>query len=163
MYYLIIILIIFWIYLTYLERDLIKGFWRADADFCDQSELTAFVVYLGEPTGIFSNERFAYFLASNEEGIIINTAAKVRLSGMTILGLRTTYNMNLEYQNEHNEETLPSQLCLDWYPSIGKIVIYDAEMIYAVLYKDSITSSIITHTPDQVKEPAEENGEELDY
>ena len=33
------------------EDSYLKGFWRADADFCDRAELEMFVLYLGDNVG----------------------------------------------------------------------------------------------------------------
>ena len=54
------------------EDSYLKGFWRADADFCDRAELEMFVLYLGDNVGYVKHCRNGYILAANQQGIILN-------------------------------------------------------------------------------------------
>ena len=74
LYGIIITLIIIAIfYLRSIENALMKGFWKADIDFCETADLDMFILYIGESDYYNTN---GYLLAKNKAGIILNNPIK---------------------------------------------------------------------------------------
>jgi hypothetical protein len=120
------------------ERANLKGFWKADATFCEQAELHMFMLYVGD--------NFGYLLAKNQNGIILNNPIKIDFSGMSlspIINDRTDYTVNIDFQdNPPDSDVILDQLSAEYYPKNNKLILYSDDTIYAILYKDSALSGI---------------------
>ncbi len=153
MLYLIGAIIIFvLVLLTYTSRaaenNLLKGFWRADAEFCDRAELELFVLYLGDNIGYVNHCRNGYILAANQQGIILNNPIKLTLSGNVNLlpGMAKckNYNASIDWQETplDDPDTFPSEFQATYYPKYGKLVLYQGDQVLASLWKDCQMSAI---------------------
>jgi hypothetical protein len=144
-YSVIIVIIILVIYLSRsYERDLLKGFWKADADFCDKADLSYFILYIGN-SSVFSGHS-SYIVASNINGIILNNQVKMSFSGLSINPLinnKRKYNIDIDWlDDEIDDDVFPSCLSAEFYPKYGKLVLYKDDDIKAILYKDSQMTSL---------------------
>jgi hypothetical protein len=154
-----IILITLVFHSRYVEASNMKGFWKADAEFCRSTELELFILYLGSCENVISQSRFGYLLAKNYDGIIINNPVKIYFkNNMEILPYLTDckkYKVKIDWQDiEHEEDTFPSELDLAYYPCNGKLVFYASDIVYTVLYKDHGLSNInceSTLIPEEAK------------
>ena len=151
MIYLITCVIIALVYLIWSfrtnESQLLKGFWRADAQFCENAELSMFVLYLGDNTSWLGNIRYAYLLASNPQGIILNHPVQLTFSGSyciePYLSKCRNYNVAAEWLGEDvDEETFPSDFQAAYYPANGKLVLYSNGEVLAILWKDQQMSAL---------------------
>lgn len=153
MLYIIGAIIIFMLVLmTFMSRaaedTLLKGFWRADADFCDRAELEMFVLYLGDNVGYIRHCRNGYMLAANQQGIILNNPIKLTLSGnVNILpGLAKckNYNASIDWLESPPDDpnTFPSEFQATYYPRYGKLVLYQGDEVLASLWRDSQMSAL---------------------
>lgn len=147
----IFILIVLTFHTRSLENSMMKGFWRADADFCQTAGLDIFLLYLGSNTGYgITHARPGYFLAKNAEGLILNNAVDITFSGgMNLLPTAShckKYTMNIDWNetddNLHDEEAFPSEVTACYYPFHHKLVLYSGDTVHAILYKDSKLSSM---------------------
>lgn len=130
------------------EDALLKGFWRADADFCDRAELEMFVLYLGDNIGYIRHCRNGYILAANQQGIILNNPIKIILSGniniMPGISTSKNYNANIDWLESplDDSETFPSEFQLTYYPRYGKLILYRGDEVLASLWKDCQMSAM---------------------
>jgi hypothetical protein len=145
----IIFMIVIMIFMSRSAEDkLLKGFWRADADFCDRAELEMFVLYLGDDIGYIKHCRNGYLLAANKGGFILNNPIKLTLSGnVNILpGMAKTknYNASIDWLESEPEDpnAFPSEFQAAYYPAYGKLVLYQDDEVLASLWKDSQMSAL---------------------
>jgi hypothetical protein len=138
---------------------MMRGFWKADMEFCKNADLEFFMMYLGSNVSYAGNTRYGYMLAKNEDGIILNNPIKISFGTAFSLNPFMTfskkYNASIDWQEtEHNEDTFPSDVTVMYYPSHNKLVFYDKDTVYAILYKDAVLSCVESDaslTPDEVK------------
>ena len=142
----IAILYLIWSYRSH-ESQLMRGFWRADAQFCDNAELTMFVLYLGDNSSWIGNSRYGYILASNEQGVILNHPVQLTFSGSycvePYLSSSRCYNVSAEWLDEEADpDTFPSDFKASYYPKNGKLVLYSNDQVLATLWKDQQMSAL---------------------
>jgi hypothetical protein len=127
---------------------MLKGFWCANASFCQDADLDWFVLYIGDDDGIIKHSRYGYICVANHDGIIINSSITINFGLSTAItpGLShcKTYNINIEWDDDEPdiEDVFPSNLQLTYYPKYGKIVLYKNDTVKAILWKDLQTSAI---------------------
>ena len=130
------------------EDSYLKGFWRADADFCDRAELEMFVLYLGDNVGYIRHCRNGYMLAANQQGIILNNPIKLTLSGniniMPGIAKCKYYNASIDWMESTPDDpnTFPSEFQATYYPKYGKLVLYQGDEVLASLWKDCQMSAM---------------------
>jgi hypothetical protein len=160
-----------------IENTMMRGFWRADADFCHTAELEIFVMYLGGNVSYGGNTRYGYILAKNADGFILNNSVKIDFTGginvLPTLAHCKDYNMSIDWQDEdapedekHDEEAFPSELSAAYYPQHQKLVLYSGDSVHAILYKDTKLSAMDSESslvPDSTKLPldSETDGEDI--
>lgn len=133
----VVVLIILIIYSRYLENSLLSGFWRADPEFCAESQLSAFILYL-TPCNMFSHSMTGYFLASSDANVIINESATINFGARLSLKpyvCDQTYNITVDWSDEHDPETCPAELQIRFSPN-GTLVLENDGIAYARMYKD---------------------------
>lgn len=149
----IIVCIVLLIYLlnTYhmrkLENEMLKGFWKADAQFCTSAGLKTFLVQI-------TDDNNGYIIVENDDGLIINNPVIFELSGVsispTICDCRE-YNLTINWLGEKGYQSFfPTKQRLYYYPLDGKLVFSDAKQVYAVLYKDHSISDLANKMPEHV-------------
>ena len=142
----LIVIILIWSFRTN-EVNMMKGFWRADAQFCENAELSMFVLYLGDNTSLLGNCRYSYILASNPHGIILNHPVQLTFSGSycvePFMSKFRNYNVSAEWLDEDVEQDVfPSEFCAAYYPANGKLVLYSGDSVLATLWKDLQMSAL---------------------
>lgn len=166
---LLVLILLLIIYIPRLIEDtLLKGFWSANAAFCQEADLKWFVLYIGNSADIFGTSRYAYFCVANENGIILNHYVKINLGYAFVfnpyIAKEKTYNIEIEWKEESNEElqeiedVFPSKLKMTYYPVLGKIVLYENDTVKSILWKDLQTSAYsykYDSTPDDLKNNSE--------
>ena len=126
------------------EMELLSGFWRADADFCNQANLTSFILYIGDGM----TKKRGYLLITNHDGIVINSAVDLEISNILCIRpyIRDEINLNVNFKwlcgDDDYEAIFPSMQNIKYNPKKGKIILMDQETVYAVLYKDNIMTDI---------------------
>jgi hypothetical protein len=146
----VVFIIILIIYSRYIEDKNLNGFWKADAEFCQNAELEFFMLYMGKNESYITNNRNGYMLAKNDKGIIINSSIKMNLSPHNKLSVlnpfimnEKKYNVVIEWEDEnHDEDIFPSELHLMYYPNHGKLVMYNNDTVLGCFYKDNYLSSL---------------------
>ena len=116
--------------------DYLYGMWVADSDFCEESDLTGFLIMMGPPQGWLGN-RTMYILMFNEEGTLCNRTVDIQLGYSYFPG---------NYQNrsltilDDDFEIMPQEMTLSTSIMDGHMVLYgrgdDSDTIYASMYKD---------------------------
>jgi hypothetical protein len=150
-----------------LEGSMMRGFWKADPEFCSTAELEIFIMYLGHNVSYGGNTRYGYMLAKNADGFILNNSVKIDFTGANNILPTVThckdYGMHIDWQDEdlpederHNESAFPSDLRAAYYPKHNKIVLYSGDSVHAILYKDTKLSAMTAGdslVPDSTKIP----------
>ena len=130
------------------ENTLLKGFWRADADFCNNAELEMFVLYISDNTGYINHTRNGYILAANKQGIILNNPITLSFSGgvhfSPMLVGKKNYTVTIDWNGSPPEDSdaFPSKLQLTYYPKHCKIVLHKDDLVLAALWKDCQMSAM---------------------
>ncbi len=133
-----------------IEDSILKGFWCANASFCQDADLEWFVLYIGDDDGLVRHSRYGYICAANSEGIIINHSVIINFGiSMSIkpgLSHCKVYNINIEWQDDDPdiEDIFPSNLQMAYYPKYSKIVLYKDDTVKAILWKDLQTSAVLS-------------------
>ena len=146
----VVILIILLIIYTSrkIEDTMLRGFWTANASFCQDADLEWFVLYLGDDSGYVGHCRYSYICAANAEGIILNHPITINFGQSMCLkpGIThcKTYNITIDWHDDDPdiEDVFPSNMQLAYYPKYGKIVLYKGDTTKAILWKDLQTSAI---------------------
>ena len=142
----IIIFTISLLFIVYVNKSweycILKGFWKGGSDFCNESELDLFLLYIGE--GV--NNIPGYILAKNNEGIIINNQVNFILrenfSINTITRSFIEYDIIIDWIDNDGYDFFPSKQKMYYYPCNGKIVLISDNETKAVLYKDNDTTDL---------------------
>jgi hypothetical protein len=156
-----------------LENSMMKGFWRADPEFCQTAGLDIFLLYLGSNTSYgLSHTRTGYFLAKIPDGLILNNSVNIRFTGgANILPTAShckKYGMHIDWQDTedepHNEEAFPSELQANYYPFHQKLVLYSGDTVHAILYRDNKLSSMDADDallPEETQLTKPDDGEDI--
>lgn len=138
-----IILIILIINSRYTEDKMLNGFWRADADFCLSAGLEEFIIYFQPTEYIFYKS--GYILAKSADGFVINNPVRFRMttsniSCMAPYATHRCFTLTIDWLDASENEYFPSVQTLDYYFSLGKIIM-GTDHIYGILYKDNYMNS----------------------
>lgn len=129
----------------HIESNLMCGFWKGDAEFCEQAGLEFFLLKIGE-NSLLSSVRSGYILAKTSDGLIMNNPIELYLSGGKSVKPWLTdcrsYVVDFDWLGESGYDFFPNTQELHYYPEYGKIVLCDIDQVYAILFKDSGMTSI---------------------
>lgn len=145
-YIIIIIILIVYIFgCTPKYNKLLPGFYEADISFCEESSIDTFCIYIDDKKnddGVFP----CYILMKSDDTLIINEPTTVKISQNWSWGSFDPTNpiyFDVEFDNsEETAEIFPNQQKLRFYPNIGKIVLYNDDTVYGVLYKNGATTEL---------------------
>jgi hypothetical protein len=165
--FVVILIIVFWFVVntrcaSAMNDNLISGFWKADADFLDDADLSSFVLYFAPPD--WSGNRACYILAEKGDELVINEPCSVKLSetwafGNWSMGLNTKSYTILFSDLETDD--FPKKQNMVFNPNSGKIVLSKADTIYGVFFKDAyLTDMIYQDKIIETQEPESESEEE---
>lgn len=123
------------------QLTMIRGFWEANSEFCQESGLQMFSMYIGKAN---NNVYPCYFLmVDTEDTILINEASCFTLKE-PLSNLTTTGDCREFYVKFENLETdlLPDVMKLKYYPQTSKLIFSDDSKIYAALFKNPVLSEL---------------------
>jgi hypothetical protein len=135
---------IYGIAVTRISNQLLTGFWEADKNFCKESGLSMFSVYMGNAN--FSGVRPCYILAiQDDDTIILNEPTTITFTkswgGMLSQNLDPIeYNISFA---DIKSEFFPQQQQMSYYATTSKIILYKKDTVFAVLYKNPVLSELI--------------------
>ena len=137
----IVIIIICLLSVWRIRDELITGFWKCPADFLADAGLTSFLLYIG-PSDWFGS-RPCYILAIGDD-VLINEPASVKLSMdfSLSMGIDRTYTAKF---SDLETEDFPSVQSMALHKS-GKLVLSAGDTVYAVMYKDGISTDALHST-----------------
>jgi hypothetical protein len=129
--------------------DILTGFWKCPPEFLEEAGLTSFLLYLGPPN--WRGVRACYILAGRGPEMIINEPASVSLTqtwraANWAMGFSKRTYLAQFYDLE--TEDFPATQTLVLHPRSGKLIMSSNETIYAVLYKDNISSEAALRTTE---------------
>ncbi|MGL6008712.1 MAG: hypothetical protein ACRC1D_04575 [Culicoidibacterales bacterium] len=135
-----VVLVLIIIYVTYQNHqcgEYLYGMWIADEDFCNESDLTGFMMMIGPSSGWLTEQRTMYIVMYNDEGTLCNRTVNVQLGTSFIPG---TYQNRSLYILEEDFEIMPREMVLSMSIMNGHMILYgtgeDSETIYGSMYKD---------------------------
>jgi hypothetical protein len=150
----VIIIVIIWINTLYnnfnTANNILTGFWEADSSFLSDSGLESLSIYFGEKKR--DGSRSGYVLIKKDCDMLVNDPTKINITekwksscDYKSVNNNAYKNLDIEFKNINNPN-FPSIQSMKFYPTVGKIILYKKDIIYAVLYKNSVLSelSIIT-------------------
>ena len=150
----LVILVILFIFIIVIfnsrhsEKSLIKGFWSGSTEFCNTSNLELFLIYIGEG----SSERPSYILMKNSDGFIINNPVRLQINGgksfSPLICECIEYNVTIDWLDNTAPDFFPSEQTIHYYPTIGKMVWSNNDVIYAIIYKNNQISDIGSIMPN---------------
>ncbi len=150
----LILYICLWIQARYTESELLQGFWKADSDFCQETGLDLFIMYIG-PMNYMTHHN-CYIIAKNEDGLIINDDATLKIYSVCINPLVSNhkkYYACFEWTDEETDyEHFPKKQMIHYYPKQGKLIISKDDVVSAILYKDNDISDQMRITPEELEE-----------
>jgi hypothetical protein len=136
----------------YIEHDLLCGFWRADADFCQEAGLELFIMHISNSS--ITGSHNCYIIAKNEDGLIINDDAELCMSGfciMPIVSEHRKFNATIQWSDKDVDyDYFPKKQTLHYYPKHGKLIFTHKDTVTAILYKDASISDQARIMPDSV-------------
>lgn len=140
MYWVIFIVVIILLFFQSrcIEHCDIHGFWTASPEFCTESDLRSMILYIGD--GYINKS--AYMIIENDNGLIVNDALNIGMGWCMPLSPFRCYvkrfNVSFNWHDDMKdvENVIPKNILMEYYPTIGKIVLSDSETTYAVLYKN---------------------------
>lgn len=119
----------------------LRGFWESPKQFNDEADLSMFSMYIGkEKGGVYP----CYFLMiDNDDTLLINEAScftlKEPLSNLTTREDCREFYAKFDCMEN---ELLPENLKIKFYPQTNKIIFADDETIYSVFYKNPLLSEL---------------------
>ena len=144
----IIIIIILLIYIFFgntsgkIYNKLLHGFYEADESFCEESGIDTFCIYIDDKKNddsVFP----CYILMKSDDTLIINEPTTVKISQNWSWFADPNIIYDIEFDNsEETSAIFPNQQKLRFYPNIGKIVLYNEDTVYGVLYKNGSTTEL---------------------
>jgi hypothetical protein len=155
---LLVLLLVMILQNRYTEASLLEGIWKGGADFCTDSSLDVFALYMSKPSimGVIR----AYIFAHNSNGIMLNHPIDIHLSGMSVNPLvckSRNYTCTIDWLGEDEPSFFPSEQTLTYYPLDGKLVFHD-DVVYAVFYKDHDSNDQGHLIPKEVSLDSDESG-----
>jgi hypothetical protein len=126
-------------------NKLLHGFYEADTSFCEESSIDTFCIYIDDKVneeGVFP----CYILMKSDDELIINEPTTIKISQNWSWGsydpTKPIY-FDVEFDNsEETDEIFPNKQKLRFYPNVGKIVLYNDDTVYGVLYKNGSTTEL---------------------
>lgn len=147
-YAIVIIILIIYIFFENtsgkIYNKLLYGFYEADESFCEESGIDTFCIYIDDKKnddGVFP----CYILMKSDDTLIINEPTTVKMTQNWSWSSDPTNPIYFDVEFDNSEETLvifPNYQKLRFYPNIGKIVLYNEDTVYGVLYKNGSTTEL---------------------
>jgi hypothetical protein len=148
----IIFVLIYFIYKNIFKHiqiydKLINGFYESDDSFCSEAGIDMFCLYIDDDVDSDGN-RASYILMNSNENLIINepTIAKIvpKWEDMWFSDPNLPKLYSIEFKDLSTEcaDIFPANQTLRFYPTIGKIVLFDDDIITGVFYKNGIQTEL---------------------
>jgi hypothetical protein len=164
--FVVIFIILLWVIINIrcvssMNDNLLTGFWKADPDFLDDSDLSSFVLYFAPSDWI--GHRACYILAEKEDELVINEPCSVKitepLSSSSLSISLDTKSYTVLFTDLETEE-FPKKQNMVFNPNSGKIILSKGDVIYGVFFKDSYLTDMI-YQDKIIKPQASESEDEL--
>lgn len=134
------------------EQHNLKGFWVADAEFCNTAGLSDFMLYIGD--GIYC--KTGYLFVTNPDGVIVNDPVKISFKKAVnlfpFIMEEQKFKIRIDWVDHSGYDFLPSEMFLNYYPKQGRVVLSDEDQIYASLFKNNeMTHAASEYAKEQEK------------
>lgn len=137
---------------TNVYSEMLVGFYEADSSFCEESGLDTFSIYINND--IYCNNRAGYILMIKDGEFIINDPINMRIN-MHIFNWNNwvmnpykpkKFTIEIDGLEDYDDldDVFPNKQTLEFYPLLGKIVLYNRDTITAILYKNGFNSEVKT-------------------
>ncbi len=141
-YSLILIIVCLIIYFWYTNQKNLnifyEGLWIAGDNFCSRSDLDGMMIYIGPK--LEKNTRKAFMVLYTDSNVISQQLI-LTISGF---GSRKKIKIQCDPDSDHIETILPELLVAYVNMTTGHMVWYCDDVMYAELYKDSLSTAEAT-------------------
>jgi hypothetical protein len=113
----------------------LSGFWSAPASFLMKSGSESIILYMEQSS---KTNRHGYLVIQGAQGLVVNDGFMVQtdvLEQKDAAGC-IKLSFDIEVDDDEREISIPTSLNAEFYPDICKLILYDDDTAYAVLYKD---------------------------
>ncbi len=113
----------------------LSGFWSAPASFLAKSGSESIILYMEQSS---KARRHGYLVIQGTQGLVVNDGFMVQtdvLEPKDATG-RIKLTFDIEVDDDEREISIPTSLNAEFYPDICKLILYEDDVAYAVLYKD---------------------------
>lgn len=119
------------------ECSTLQGFWEGCPEFCIESELTMFYIYIGKET---SNGYTGYIFMENESGIIINNPVIFKIDNSLSLSPsirdKIIRKIHINWMDDPGYDFFPIDQTLILNTLNGKMLLESNGVVNAIMYKN---------------------------
>lgn len=132
------------------QEDFMYGMWKGDSNFCEDSEVSSMLLFIGEPesNGWWGTARTCCLVINND---VCNQKMTLKYNKPWLTNVHPPTSIskykihaNAEYEEE---DVMPEQLVLEFDMPKCQLRIHDNEKMYGIFYKDGE----ITNTAKKMK------------
>lgn len=159
-YIVIIIILVILLIFTQSSKNsiydkLISGFYTGDSEFCEESEIDLFCLYIDDDLDINGNCA-GYILMKSGDQLLLNepTMIKLRRQWQWINNKEIYYD--IEFVDLEENDFFPKYQTLKFCPISGKIVLFSDDIVYGVFYKSGENSEIKAVMEEKIDESVDD-------
>ena len=132
----IILLVAISIAIQNMYNNTLNGFWEADSSFCEEAGLNSMCFYI--------NDNKCYLLFIDEDSnILINQDCDVGIKNpLFYIPTMKDYIINEMNFKNLNSNVIPKKITYKHYMNDGKLIFYNNDEIYSVMYKNNMLSDV---------------------
>jgi hypothetical protein len=120
-------------------EDYLYGFWVADEEFCEDSNVSSYMFFIGESEKNWTNvTRKCYLVITDDIANCLVSINYYQGWGSPLIG---KYLINCTVDCE--DHVLPEKLVIEIDIKTGKLIMKDNTNIYAILYKQQYVNDLI--------------------
>lgn len=128
----------------YEAKSSLTGFWEADRDFCNESELKVLSIFIGDPDS--SGKLPCYILLiQDDDEVLINERTNINLRPKWCSNNLYDRKAPWEYDitlSKMESSAFALKQSMKHYATANKIIMYKKDTVYAVLYKNPVLSEL---------------------
>lgn len=125
-------------------EDYLYGNWIADDGFCDESDISSMMMFIGEPVDKKSSnvKRKAYLIINNDiTNQTIDISYKKQSTGNDLTLKQYKFPVKIDFSDP--DVDIPDNVNFEIDIQKGRLRIHDDEVVYGVLYKNHEISEVL--------------------
>lgn len=142
----IVIYVFILIVIRQCESSLLAGAWNGSVEFCKEASLSKLFVYMFANDSYIGHSREAYIIMESDNGVLLDQLVRIDFSYaasiVPTIETERKYDIYIDFLDKDEPEFLPSNLCMYYYPLVGKLIFASDETAYMTLYKDCASNDL---------------------